>query len=92
MRNWLIGLLALVVLGAGCATVVPIVRDTPVTGLSASATTLQAILTWASLEAAVSYNLYWSNTSGVTKANVTKLANVPSAYTHPGLTTGLTSH
>lgn len=39
---------------------------------------------------ATSYNLYWSNTAGVTKATGTKIENVTAPYAHTGLTNGTT--
>jgi fibronectin type 3 domain-containing protein len=59
------------------------------TGLTASvqsATSMQ--LSWNTVTKATSYNIYWSTTSGVTKANGTKISNVTSPYTHAGLTEG----
>lgn len=59
--------------------------------------TLQAIpedsqisLTWTPASTAVSYNLYWGTSPGVTKATGTKIANVVSPYLHTGLTNDVT--
>ena len=41
---------------------------------------------WTASTGATSYNLYWSTTSGVTKASGTKVSNVASPYIHQGLT------
>jgi hypothetical protein len=50
----------------------------------------QIILNWATTARATSYNIYWSNSSGVTPSNGTKIANVTSPYTHKGLDPALT--
>ncbi|WP_298834936.1 fibronectin type III domain-containing protein [uncultured Piscinibacter sp.] len=50
----------------------------------------QATLTWTAASDADSYNLYWSNTAGVTPHTGTKIAGVTSPYDHTGLTNGLT--
>ncbi|MGK5095553.1 DUF1566 domain-containing protein [Deltaproteobacteria bacterium TL4] len=73
--------------------------DTNVTGRTASTCFLaapqvtatvsgidQITLTWNSNDCASGYNLYWSNTAGVTTSNGTKISNVTSPYTHSVLT------
>jgi len=60
----------------------------PPDNFSAASTTLQTTLSWDSVAEAASYNLYWSNTAGVTKRNGTKIAGVTSPYTHSGLVNG----
>jgi len=45
-------------------------------------------LFWDAVVGAHSYNLYWSNTSGVTKTNGTKIADVTSPYIHNNLVNG----
>jgi len=57
------------------------------TGLAATPGSLQASLAWVSVAGATSYNIYWSATAGVTKANGTKI----SVLTHPYIKTGLTA-
>ncbi len=47
-------------------------------------------ITWNTVATANSYNLYWSNSPGVTKANGTSIPNVTSGYQHVGLTAGTT--
>ena len=47
-------------------------------------------LTWDNVTGAASYTVYWSNTSGVTKANGTPLANKTTPFTHTGRTNGAT--
>ncbi len=45
-------------------------------------------LSWSSVTGASSYNLYWSNTAGVSIASGNKISNVISPYVHLGLTNG----
>lgn len=45
-------------------------------------------ISWDPVSGATSYNIYWSNTADVTKANGTKIANVTSPYLHPHLSPG----
>ena len=49
--------------------------------------TSRNIITWEGISA-TSYNLYWSTTPGVTKANGNKIAGVNSPFKHTGLTNG----
>ena len=58
------------------------------TGVSATAGSGQATITWNAVSGATSYNIYWSTTSGVTKTNGTKISSVTSPYTHASLTNG----
>lgn len=60
------------------------------TGVLAMPGDTQNTITWSTVTSATSYNIYWSTTSGVTKANGTKISNVTSPYTHIGLTNGTT--
>jgi len=60
------------------------------TGVVATSSVDQAIITWNPVDQATSYNLYWSVTRGVSTANGTKIANVSSPYVHVGLTNGAT--
>lgn len=61
-------------------------------GLTATQATLTSVeLTWyASSTSGATYNIYWSNTPGVTTATGTKISGVVPPYMHTGLTTGLT--
>ena len=59
-----------------------------VPGMTATGGDGQVIISWSSVSGATSYNLYWSTTSGVTKATGTRISNVTSPYTHTGLTNG----
>lgn len=59
-------------------------------GLTATAGNGQITISWNSVSGATSYNIYWSNTTGVTKTNGTKITDATSPYTHTGLTNGTT--
>jgi hypothetical protein len=50
----------------------------------------QVTLQWKKAAEVSSYNLYWSNTQGVTPATGKKIANVLSPYMHTGLSNGTT--
>ena len=100
----LLGLGGLAILGQGCAKVADIEAVTATTTTSTTSTTIvaspanldavadtqQITLSWEAATGAASYNLYWSNTTGVTTASGTKIASVTSPYTHTGLTYGQT--
>jgi DNA-binding beta-propeller fold protein YncE/fibronectin type 3 domain-containing protein len=58
------------------------------TGVTATPGDRQVTVAWQAVTGATSYNLYWSNANGVTKANGTKVAGVTSPYTHTSLTNG----
>jgi fibronectin type 3 domain-containing protein len=58
------------------------------TGLSATGGAKQATLTWAPVSGAVSYNLYWSTSTGVTPGNGTRVAAVSSPYVLTNLAAG----
>jgi len=45
----------------------------------------EVTLAWEDVPNATSYNIYWSNKSGVTKKNGTKISNVKSPYKMKGL-------
>ncbi len=63
--------------------------DTP-TGVTATAGNGQISISWTSVSGAISYNIYWSTTSGVTKSTGVNITNATSGYTHTGLTNGTT--
>lgn len=50
----------------------------------------QVTINWEAFTGAASYNLYWSNTSSVTKGSGNKISGVASPYEHTGLTNGTT--
>jgi len=58
------------------------------TGVSATGGNRTVTVTWGAVSGATSYNLYWSTTSGVTKATGTKIPGVTSPYAHTALTNG----
>jgi hypothetical protein len=59
-------------------------------GIDAIAGDGQVSLSWNTVEGAISYNIYWSTTSGVTKTTGTQIADATSPYTHTGLTNDTT--
>lgn len=57
------------------------------TGLIAASGNGQNTITWDAVQAATSYNIYWADTSGVTKTSGTKIPGISTnSYTHTGLT------
>ena len=62
----------------------------PPTNLTANPGNGQVSLAWNASSGALSYNVYWSTSSGVTTANGTKVTGVTSPYLHTGLTNGTT--
>jgi len=56
--------------------------------ITATADVGQNSITWPAVAGAKSYNLYFSNYSGVSSATGTKISDVTSPYTHTGLTAG----
>lgn len=52
----------------------------------------QVIINWDAEDDAISYNVYWSTISGVTKTSGTKITGAISPYTHTGLTNGETHY
>jgi hypothetical protein len=47
-------------------------------------------ITWPEVPDSISYNIYWSNSPGVTKHNGKKISNVKSPLTIKGLKRGIT--
>lgn len=60
------------------------------TGVSATAADKQITVSWTAVTGATSYNIYWSNTTGVTKTNGTQITGATSPYIHTALTNGTT--
>lgn len=58
------------------------------TGVGATGGANQVTLSWSAVVGATSYNVYWSTTSGVTKATGTKIAGTTSPFVHTGLSAG----
>ncbi len=50
----------------------------------------QAIISWAEVENAISYNIYWSTSPNVTKDNGTKIADITSPYIHTDVENNMT--
>lgn len=66
---------------------VPTVPAAP-TGVTATGGTNQVAISWGAVSSATSYNLYYSTSSGVTKANGTKITNATSPTVQTGLAAG----
>jgi hypothetical protein len=60
--------------------------------LAAAAGDAQVSLSWVAAPGASTYNLYWSNSAGVTPSTGMKIADSKSPFVHSGLTNGLTYH
>jgi len=71
------------------ATPLPTAPTVPA-GVIATGGTNQVTLSWGAVNSATSYNLYYATTSGVTKANGTRLANAASPAVQTGLNAGTT--
>lgn len=69
------------------ATPAPTIPSAP-TGVAAVPANAQNSISWNASSGATSYNVYWSTTTGVTKANGTKITGATSPYVHPVLTNG----
>ncbi len=59
------------------------------TALTATAASGQVTLQWLPATGAASYNLYWSSSTGVSKARGNKLSNANNPFVHSGLTNGI---
>lgn len=66
------------------ATPAPAIPAAP-TGVGAVAADAQNSISWNASFGATTYNVYWSTTAGVTKANGTKISGVTSPYVHTPL-------
>ena len=75
--------------GTASTPPVPTAPATP-TGVIATGGTNQVALQWDAVSTATSYNLYYATTSGVTKANGTKITNTTTSAVQTGLTAGTT--
>jgi fibronectin type 3 domain-containing protein len=60
------------------------------TGVTATAGVNQVSIAWTAVSDAMSYNIYWSTTSGVTPATGTQIAGATSPHVQTGLTAGTT--
>lgn len=59
-------------------------------GITAYAGNSQVTISWNSVTGAASYNIYWSNSPGVSKTSGTRITGASSPYVHSGLTNGAT--
>ncbi len=59
-------------------------------GVAASPQDGQAQISWSPVDGAISYNIYWAQTTGVTQETGTQIAGVTSPYIHTSLTNGTT--
>jgi len=75
---------------AGCHDSPPPQETPPLSpsGVNATPGNAQNSISWNTVSGATSYNLYWQNTSGVTKTSGTRIAGVTAPYIHSGLTNG----
>jgi fibronectin type 3 domain-containing protein len=66
---------------------IPSVAPTPAAPTEVTATpgNNRVTIAWSAVSVAASYNIYWSNTSGVTAANGTKITGATSPYIQSGL-------
>ncbi len=95
IQNMLLKLFAIIILtgiigcgGGGENTPPPSNIPIAPVNVSAQAGNEQVIITWDAVAGATSYNIYWSNTSGVKKATGAKIGNVTSPYIHDNLING----
>ena len=75
--------------GGGVPPAAPAAPAAPL-GVSATPGTAQVSIAWSAASGATSYNLYWADTTGVTKATGTKITGVSSPYLHTLLANGTT--
>jgi len=73
--------------GTASAPPEPTVPAAP-TGVTATGGTNQVAISWSAVSSATSYNVYYATTSGVTKANGTKISNATSPTVQTGLAAG----
>jgi hypothetical protein len=66
------------------ATPVGITAPPPPAGVTATSTTGELLISWIAQPPATSYNIYRSNTTGLTAATGTKIATVPNPFTDSG--------
>lgn len=60
------------------------------TGIIATGGVNQVSISWPAVAGATSYNIYWANVPGVTKANGVKITNATTPYIQTGLAAGTT--
>ena len=74
---------------SGSSTSVPTGAPAAPTDLTAAAGSGQITVQWKAVTGASSYNLYWSEASGISKAASKKIANASNPYLHAGLINGI---
>jgi len=95
MIQWILAILFTITI-ASCSSDTATTTTAPSapTGVTATAGTGQATISWTAVSGATSYNLYMATQSGVTKSNYATLAggmthaSVTNSYVHIGLTNG----
>lgn len=60
------------------------------TGVTVTGGVTKETISWSAVTGASSYNIYWGTSTGVTKANGTKITGASSGYEHTGRTAGTT--
>jgi fibronectin type 3 domain-containing protein len=76
---------------SGQVTATAIMTPVAPSGVSVSAGTNTAVVSWNAVSGAASYNVYWSASGSVSKVNGTKISNLTSAqFTHAGLNPNIT--
>ena len=100
MKSWIRLVTAAVICGvmAGCGSDDTVTTPTPITpvvtvpaipgSFSVTPGDEENTVQWDAVAGATSYNLYWSDTSPLTKQSATLIAGVVSPYKHTGLTNG----
>jgi predicted phage tail protein len=92
IKSWFLCIAIFLVFSAaltGCSGSSNVTTPAP-TGVTATGGDSQATIAWTAVPGATSYNIYWSTTAGVTKANGTEVTGATSPYTLTGLTNGTT--
>src|ERR1035438_1763868 len=69
---------------------VPVAAPNPPAGVAATPLDSQTAITWNAVSGATSYNVCWSNSSGVTTTNGTRIASAATPYLQGGLINGRT--
>ena len=69
---------------------VPVAAPNPPAGVAATPLDSQTAIAWNAVSGATSYNVYWSNSSGVTTTNGTRIASAATPYLQGGLINGRT--
>ena len=88
--SWFL-LIAIFIVGpaalTGCSGSALVTTPAP-TGVTATGGDGQATIAWTAVPGATSYNIYWSDTTGVTTAKGTEVTGATNPYILTGLTNG----